>query len=242
MLEGIWIYVKEGVEFVKQSLFKREGSEDAPHHPLRECVEIILGSELAKQKVLELFRTELDKAKGVLTIENIGLDFSTIHSTFSESVQQMFRDKAVAYRGLIIDPESPMIAAVTAPRKVQSNVSTEIATSMIALLLAMGKDTGDRLKYASIEVKSYTQVPVIHGFLIAKDHLILGFTHFRGGGLRGGDHPYLYVRRNERSEFISELFNVYGTWFEHLWGVGTHRVGINADLRSGDGLHTNMNL
>lgn len=192
---------------------------------------LISDVEAAKAKIVEIVSRELANTNRPLIIDNFGLDLETVHLMFRYTFGTQFAGKMVDYRGLVIDPESQWIAATSGP---PGNISQQIARHVIDGLNGQAEQLEQAMPHVSIAIKSYWFPPTIHGFIIGGDHLIMGITQFKGQGigLAGGQSPYVYVRRDPRSPFKTDLFASFETWFNFWWTNGKPQVNIGLRKRS----------
>ncbi len=176
--------------------------------------------EEVKSKLLDLIN---EGTNNKLRIDNFGLDFETVVSIFKYTLNSTSMDRDVRYRGLIINPDSKDIEKVCGGG---SNLSQNTARDSIQYLKEITLKPNVNI---SIKVYSYDNPPIIHGFLVDDEHLIIGLTHFDKGGLVGGGTPYLYVKKDKSSDFNMSLFEVYTTWFDYWMANGRQEV-VNKDL------------
>ena len=179
--------------------------------------EILPNVDAVKAKILKLI-DESKTSHKPLRIDNFGLDLETIGSMFRYTFIKKITKRDVIYRGLIIDPDSKNIEKVCVGK---SNLSQNVASNVISQVKKMIR-TGE--SESSIQITSYDQPPVIHGFLIDEEHLLLSFTAFYGKGLIGGSSPYIYIKKDVTSEFKESFFKTYCSWFEFWWENGTQKV------------------
>jgi hypothetical protein len=185
---------------------------------------IIPNAEAAKAKIMELITNEISVKGRPLRIDNYGLDLETVHSMFRYTFSARLVDSQVFYRGLVIDPDSPYIASVTHK---QGNIQTTTARNVLHQLAQSQSSFANEFPHLSIEIRSYWFPPVMHGFLIGEEHLIMGMTHFHRGGLMGGENSYVYLRRDASSKFKSDLFLAYESWFGYWWHYGKRQIALN---------------
>ncbi|MGL1957538.1 MAG: hypothetical protein OCD00_09510 [Colwellia sp.] len=173
--------------------------------------------EAVKGKIIEIINLNSEN-NSQLRIDNFGLDLETVSSMFKYTLQDQSKSRDIVYRGLIIDPESSVIKSSCGGG---SNLCQETAQAAIQTLNKINEATEYSL---SIDLNSYDALPVMHGFLIDDEHLIMGFTHFSNGGLVGGSSPYIYVKRDRSSPFKESLFVTYKSWFDYWLKHGTKKV------------------
>lgn len=180
---------------------------------------VISNVEGVKAKIIEIIEKS-NTNNTPLRIDNFGLDLETVDSMFRYSFNDKFSAREIIYRGLIIDPNSEQIKSVC---KGNSNLSQSVAANIIESLSnqSLKNDPG-----LNIELVSYSTPPVMHGFLIDEEHLLIGFTHFEAGNLIGGASPYIYVQRDRSSPFKESLFLTYKTWFGYWLKNGRKHIPI----------------
>ncbi|WP_207060911.1 hypothetical protein [Motiliproteus sp. SC1-56] len=164
--------------------------------------------DAAKAKIIEIFESSKESHKP-LRIDNFGLDLETIGSMFRYTFKEEITKRETIYRGLVIDYSDPLIESVC---KGRSNLCCDTARKAVEAVRS-AIDSGETT--IDIELHSYNTPPVIHGFLIDDEHLLLGFTHFSGGGLVGGATPYIYIKKDSNSELNKALFLTYKSWFDY---------------------------
>ncbi len=185
---------------------------------------VISNAEEVKSKLLHIIKN--NNTSRTLKIDNFGLDLETVITLFNYTLNSKLMKRDVEYRGLIISPDSEDIKKIC---NGDSNLCQNTAKKSIEYLRKIKLKSNTNI---SIELYSYDKPPIIHGFLIDDEYLIIGFTHFESGGLVGGATPYLYIERDKNSQFKEDLFTTYKTWF-HFWLVnGTKEISDTHDNKA----------
>lgn len=183
---------------------------------------ILPNIEAVKAKILEIIRSS-ESVGAVLRIDNLGLDLETLGPMFRYTFNEVSKRKDVRYRGLIISPDCEKMSQAC---RGGSNLSQKVAKNSIEEANKIANSSGSNL---TIQIKSYDQLPVTHGFIVDEEHLLLGFTHFENAGIVGGVTPYIYIKRDKDSRFKEGLFKSYSTWFNYLWSQGTLQVPVEKE-------------
>jgi hypothetical protein len=80
-----------------------------------------------------------------------------------------------------------------------------------------------RSRNISFACRVYSEVPVIHGFLINDKQLFVSMCSVGNQRLVGSPNPYLFVERPDtpgKDVGGAHLLTVFETWFQHLWRKG----------------------
>jgi hypothetical protein len=173
---------------------------------------------LVIEKVEKIIQQEY-KSDGEIEIINLGLDLENVVPWFKRLIDNSdYDDVLVRYRGLIINPESNSIKdLINGP----SNIKTSIVTASLE-----NSENIQNFGFSGIdfEIRSNSEIPFFHGFVIDKKHLFLSFTEVDKGKINGGNFPYLYIKIDRTSKINRHLFNMFLTWFEYLWKNAPSKV------------------
>jgi len=150
---------------------------------------------------------------GSIEIQNFGLDLETVVPWFVNKIglNTLFSDVQLVYKALIIDPESKLIDAMIDGKSDLRRLTVSSRLEEIKKLDFF------KLSKVVVEIRSYSLPPVVHGFLLNNKHLFLSFTEIENGKLKGGTFPYVYMEFNFSSRLNRHYFNMFKTWFEHIW-------------------------
>lgn len=163
------------------------------------------------------------KLNGRVEVQIFGLDLQTIIPWFMTKFIQSddYKDVHLSFRLMMINPD---IKAVKPLIDGSSNISRDAVQNAIKRAKSIYEDKRvDRLEF---EMRKYNHLPIIHGYLVDKQHLGLAFTQLENGKIYGGRYQYICCSKDNISTFKTHLFGVYETWFEYYWSTGTQIVKI----------------
>lgn len=155
----------------------------------------------------------LEAKSGTIEIHNFGLDLETVVPWFVNKIgtNMQLNDVHLVYKALVIDPNSELIKDMIDGKSDLNKLTVNSRLEEIKKLDFF------KLSKVDVEIRSYKLPPVIHGFLLNNKHLFLSFTEIDSGKLKGGSFPYVYMEFNHSSRLNKHYFNMFKTWFEHIW-------------------------
>jgi hypothetical protein len=162
--------------------------------------------------VTDLLSTAIRRGEPA-NVQNIALDMEVTWHIIHHRVLANHDVNNVTWRSLMVDPNSKEIQNVASP-----SVSLEIANQRVREIQKVCSELQYDLaeRKVTFECRAYSNVPVIHGFLVNGSALLLTLTGMGAGKLIGAPNPYWrFVRRPEDT---AHLFGAYSQWFDHIWG------------------------
>ncbi len=172
------------------------------------------------EKINNIIKLE-HKSKDQITVLNQGLDLQfVIPWLISKIEDEKYKDTLIIYKGLIVNPDyEKLFPLINDP----SNVRASYVNSSLEQAKSISNYPRKKLQ---IEIKSYSNLPHYHGFIINETHLFIGFTQIVNGKIMGGNYPYLYIRKDKTSKWNQHLFNMFISWFNYTWETSTSKVKI----------------
>jgi|GEM_PF-3948271 len=156
-------------------------------------------------------------------VKIFGLDLQTITPWLITKVihDDLYNNTFLKFRFLIIDPEDNLINSIIDE---ESDISKDAIFNSIQNAKAIDKIPDvDRFDF---ELRKYSMLPIIHGFMVDDEFLGLAFTKIENSKLYGGIYPYFYLYGNTTSALSNLLFGVYKSWFEFYWEHSLSVVNI----------------
>ena len=148
------------------------------------------------------------------TITHIGLDMEIVWRTAYDMFLQNPSIEQLTWKALMIDPDSSAIQAMAS-----STVSPDTARlkqkEMIETLGKVEKKMGKR-KVVFI-CRAYSPIPILHGFNINDESLLMSLCQVEDGDLVGSPNLYLEFDNKPGSDTAEYFFQVFRGWFDHLW-------------------------
>ncbi len=166
-----------------------------------------------ESRMNKIISDEINKT-GSVEILNYGLDMETVVQWIDYQLVNKPNIDSIIYKGLIVDIES------TALRKLidgDSNIKTHYAKHAILKMKELISKPECNKKDIDLKLRSYSAPPVMHGFMINKKHLFLGFTEIKNHKLYGGGFPYQYYKFQKSSDSNVHCFQVFNSWFDYTW-------------------------
>ena len=135
-----------------------------------------------------------------------------------------FDDVHITMNSLIVNPESIHLKDLVDG---DSNITTIAVNSSIASAKKIANQSN--LTKFSLVIRQYDCFPIIHGFVINKEHLFLGFTNIENGKLIGGTQPYIHLIKSNSnpSHFTNHYFQFFDDWFKHYWSISNEIINVN---------------
>jgi hypothetical protein len=181
--------------------------------------------DVLQHHVLKIIRQTAQDNENVL-IENFGLDLESVIPWINNKIIHPieFDNTHVTIRSLIINPESSILKNLIDG---ESNITTIAVNASIASARKMA-DSRNIDKFCMI-IRQYDYYPLIHGFIINKKHLFLGFTNIENGKLIGGTQPYIHLIKtvNTTSHLTNHYFQFFTDWFRLYWEESKEIVNVN---------------
>jgi len=172
-------------------------------------------------KISQIILSE-SKSNAPISLLNMGLDLETVMPwlRYKLITNEICHRSHVNYKGLIVNPQSNCINNFIDG---SSNVRSSFVKSSLESAEAL-KIT--KIKNYSVEIRSYSCLPIMYGFLLNDIHLFLSFTEIVDGKIMGGGAPYLYLQYDKASILNIHYFNVYKSWFKKLWSTANIQICI----------------
>lgn len=150
---------------------------------------------------------------------NYGLDLEVVQSLITYQFILKKDINNLIYHGLIISPDSEKLQDYIDG---SSNIHSTVANSAIQKIKNLSEQHGQELnnRHIELEIRSYEDLPVIHGFLINDKYLYLGFTQIESGKLQGGQYPYFFMKYDRHSKLTMHCFSMFRSWFAKKWEAG----------------------
>lgn len=168
-------------------------------------------------KFFELIDNEIKNKRNV-EIKNIGLDLEYPLRDINKYLQNKLitnNDLKLIYKGLLLNPLSSDIKDLVDGNSNVRSVNVYQAYEKIKLFKADPK-----YKNISFHISHYDYPLIIHGFLLGKTHLFLGFSELDEGKIRGSDKSYIYLEYDVNLPATTHYFNFFENWFDYLYKKG----------------------
>ena len=157
--------------------------------------------------------------RNVLTVLNIALDMEETWSLVLNRILRSDHHRAVGWRSLIINPDSPAIQQVAS-----NTVSCSEAQQKIKSIRGTmpGLEPNLKKKRITFACRTYDRIPSFHGFLIGNSCLLLSFCSIDGGELDASASPYWEFRADQGEVAVENVVRAFKNWFEFLWNDAAH--------------------
>jgi hypothetical protein len=193
--------------------------ESSPHASDPQAMTHLHGITQVRDDI-EAFLKTIGHTPTEVTIRNWGFDLSTTVGW----IINYFEDvgiEGITYRALVIDWTSPYMQELFSVE--ESDASPSQARDSVEKLREFSRRRAHllRSRKIAVEVRGYSVLPVIHGFLIGDQRLYFGLTEISGGVILGARLPYMCVTASDKSAMVRHLFGTYKSWFEHVWSRST---------------------
>ena len=173
----------------------------------------------AHQKIIDLLK-EASSAE-TLDVKNIALDMEMTWPFIKNDLLSNEEISNVRWRSLMIDFEKSQIKSLVS--KIGENditaADTDIAANQQKDIWKWGKvisNAGRKERNFVFECKTYTELPILHGFLIGQDTLVLNMCNLKSGGLHSAEN-YIIFKNQPRNVIATDYITVFDTWFEYMW-------------------------
>jgi len=147
-----------------------------------------------------------------VTVCNFALDLEATWGPLRDALSSPSPEN-LTWRSLMLDPEWPGFRDISS-----DTISIERAKANAAEIRRFFGKKGEELKRRNItfECRTYRSVPMIHGFMVNDDFLLLTILkRRRDGRVESLDNSYLrFPARNETTEHMIQAFT---DWFDHAW-------------------------
>ena len=175
--------------------------------------------QAATKKIEDIIELEQRYSNKVI-MWNFGLDLEVVMPWLANVViEKKIKNNAhFHYKGLIINPDYEKIVPLLGGH---SNISKKCVEAQLERAETL---KNQKLNNVSMELRSYSNLPHFHGFVINEKHLFVGFTEIEAGKLMGGKYPYIYILRNDRSQFSKHLFDMFLSWFNYTWETSQTKI------------------
>ena len=181
--------------------------------------------DVLQHYVLSIIRQKVSENEDIL-IENFGLDLESVIPWLNNKIIHPveFDDVHITMNSLIVNPESIHLKDLVDG---DSNITTIAVNSSIASAKKIANQSN--LTKFSLVIRQYDCFPIIHGFVINKEHLFLGFTNIENGKLIGGTQPYIHLTKsdNNPSHLTNHYFQFFDDWFKHYWSISNEIINVN---------------
>lgn len=152
---------------------------------------------------------------GVKTIRNIALDMAQTWPIFRDEIFADDSIRNVRIDTLMIDSQSPPIRAMSS-----GTVSIRKAREQEQDIVGYGKKNARLLAARKIafSCRAYSDTPLVHGFLLNRQKLLLSLCSVEKGKLVGAPNPYLQFEYHESRDRTGRyLFSAFNAWFDFRW-------------------------
>lgn len=200
--------------FLKQS--KRLGS-------FNRSLEVFKNYADMKVKLFELIEDDINNNKPV-EIKNIGLDLeyplADIGDYFLNN-QKISTDKLsniiLDYKGLLLNPLSPDVSELVDGG---SNVNSENVLAAYRKIQTYKSRNYFQSPSITFDISHYNYPLIIHGFLLGRSHLFLGFSELDKDKIKGSDKSYIYLKYDDNLPATTHYFKFFENWFDYLYKKG----------------------
>jgi len=155
-------------------------------------------------------------SNGHVTVLHLALDMADAWIMLRDGILQNNKITDVTWRCLMIDPDSPEIAAVESDSV--STKSARQAIDIIRRILAEPERQADlRNRRVVVGLRTYAELPRLHGFMVEGQGLLLSMCGWTAEGrLDASRTPYF--RFNAREESYSyHVVSSFHDWFQLHW-------------------------
>jgi len=175
-------------------------------------------------------------------LDNIGLDQELTIPWFLDYFKKKYethKGMIINYRGLVIDPDAELIKPLirggssdVLPQD-DSNIS---AASVFNAWTNLGRFKSDFHQNHDVnaQLTEYKVPLIIHGVLLNRAHLFLGFTELRKVGssdkhkIFGANKPYIYMKYDAKNSVATQhYFTFFREWFEYYYANGRKERSAN---------------
>lgn len=153
------------------------------------------------------------KGRQTVTVTNIALDMEFTLGFLRDGLLGDPERSDISWRSLMIDGSSRSI------KKLSSNeISAGTAKRQEINLANYLDEVSGNLKDRKItfECRAYSDVPLLHGFMINKDVLFLNMCSLPDERLSSAK-SFLVFRTEPKNEVANDYISVFATWFDHIW-------------------------
>ncbi|MBM4055360.1 MAG: hypothetical protein FJ264_11985 [Planctomycetes bacterium] len=175
------------------------------------------------------YQRELSNVSSIqfVEIDHLGLDMQVAWEYIRGKILEPYgTNKKIKYRLLMLTGEFTEMRnlAEGAVNEIQGMCSSaKISLDKIKTILTNMKT---QLKGLEIEIKTYNELPFVHGFKANKPHVVYYVGFCRWGGLKYDDYQwgegkYHKIKGVPADSSIADLSHIFEGYFNHLWTVGT---------------------
>lgn len=174
------------------------------------------------QVVLDLLRTN---PKGIKprVVKNIALDMEVTWPLVKNNLLLRTELLDVQWHSLMMDSKSRKIKPFSS-KAVSVNTAANQAKDIIECSDELTRAKRDR--NVVFECRVYTDPPILHGFLIDNDTLLLNMCGLTDGKLQSADH-YVLFKNEPQNAVATDYITVFATWFDHKWTAASRTIWPN---------------
>jgi len=157
---------------------------------------------------------EEKKLEQPLKVDNLAICMETTWPRFKYDLLESARFPGLEIRSLLVSESNNFTSEWTEGHWNQ-RAGVAIRDSLLYL-----ERYSDRLAAAGIQVdlRTYDQMPVIHGFLVNDRRLLFSSTYFEDSILHAGNGAYLLFDPDHTNPHVYQTFvRIFKGWFDFLW-------------------------
>jgi hypothetical protein len=204
-----------------KELIQRQG----PRPPAALGVEAVARSVTEVGAQLKALVSTSCKRRGGARVRHLGLDMSAAWDLVREGILEAAepaqsdarRPATVTWRCLMINPDSPAIQEASS-----DSVDVGTAAARIKLIREYTANNRGRLEARGIsfQCRLYSELPMMHGFLVEGAGLLWSMCGIAEGKLRGSVTPYWLFPADSPDAASIHPVQAFAEWFDHRWENG----------------------
>jgi Predicted nucleotide-binding protein containing TIR-like domain len=165
------------------------------------------------EMILSAVLLDVVRRPAAVNILNIALDMEVTWPMVRDGIISDRAVKNVAWRSLMIDPDSREIKSMAG-----DYVNPRTARNQQFSLIQTCRERAEDLKARGIEFecRAYSKPPVLHGFLIDRQELLMSLCGVKAGKLKFGSSPYWRFYKYGETDCLA----AFEDWFNYQWNSG----------------------
>jgi Predicted nucleotide-binding protein containing TIR-like domain len=164
----------------------------------------------------DLMRAAKQRGEPVV-IKNIALDMESTWPLVRDEILAVDEMEGVTWHSLMVDPESEQLSTLWS-----DTVSQETARNSERNVKIFCPQMRENLLLRQVDYrcKTYSAIPLVHGFLFNSSTAFISLCGLREGKLFGAPNPYIRIDKLNRGRIdatATHLIQAFGSWFDHQW-------------------------
>lgn len=170
----------------------------------------------AAETLQDIIETAMRRS-GKIDILNLALDMAVMWPKLRDCI---FQYANITWDSLILDPRAETTDAFK--RELAVNIDTSKIDAVVRDIQRYCRDKKRDMQQKNIRFRcrAYRTVPVLHGFLVNRENLLVSLCGIENNYLTGARNRYLQFHVKEDKELAENYIRIFESWFSACWKTG----------------------